>query len=132
MREVPAEIARRLHDKDPLARVFWDMEIHRWVLEWDGVRICTLFHEDGTDMMELCWDELSGLLDRFDNYKDGPERIASIRKVAANAKRKAALNAERKIDESMREAEEVAKVQRTGCPLQIYVHNNKLGEKKNA
>ena len=132
MREVPADIERRLKDKDPLAKIYWDMEIHQWVLYWDGVRICTLFHSDGSDMMELCWDEISTMLDRFDNHKDGPERITAIRQTAANARRKAALRAEVMQEESMREAERVTRVQQSGCPLQVYVHNNKLGEKKNA
>lgn len=132
MREVPADIASRLKAKDPLARIFWDQEIHKWVLEWDGVRICTLFHSDGADMIELCWDEISDMLDKFDNYKDGPERIAAIRKVAANARRKAECRAERMREESMREAERIAKVQSSGCPLQVYVKDNKIGSKKNA
>ena len=132
MRELPVEIARRLKAKDPLARIFWDQDIHKWVLEWDGVRICALFHSDGTDMVELCWDEISDMLDKFDNYKDGPERIAAIRTVAANARRKAEIQAQLRQEESMREAERIAKVQKSGCPLQVYVKDNKIGRIKNA
>jgi hypothetical protein len=130
MREVPVEIASRLRDKDPLARIFWDQEIHKWILVWDGVRICALFHSDGADMIELCWDEISGLLDKFDNFKDGPERFAAICKVAANARRKAEQRAETLKEESMREAESVARTLQRGCPLQVYVKDNKIGRQK--
>lgn len=132
MREVPDDISRRLRAKDPLAKIEWDQEIHRWILYWNGRRICALFHEDGSDMMELCWDEISGMLDRFDNYKDGPERIASMRKAASEAKRKADIRAEYLRDEAEREAERVTRTQLNGCPLQVYVKDNKIGRRENA
>ena len=130
MREVPDDIARRLREKDPLATIKWDMEIHRWCLLWDNQRICALFHDDGSDMLELCWDEISGILDKYDNYKDGPERIANMRKVSANAKRKAELRAEKLREESIREAERVSRTLQNGCPLQVYIKDNKIGRQK--
>ena len=127
MREVPDDIAKRLRSKDPLASIRWNMEVHKWELLWDGKVICALFHEDGTDMMELCWDEICAFLDRFDTYKDGPERIANMRKASINARKKAMLRAESLQEESMREAEKVSRTLLRGCPLQVYIKDNKIG-----
>lgn len=120
MREVPFQIAMKLHEKDADADIFWDQDLHKWVLTWKNRRICTLFHEDGSDMMELCLDEITALLDRFDNHKDGPERVARMRAVAVDAKRKAALRAEFAEQESMREGERVHRNMAHGCPAQEY------------
>ena len=50
MRETPWYISKAIHARDPLADVRWDDRLHVWVLYWDNVRICALFHADGSDM----------------------------------------------------------------------------------
>lgn len=123
MREVPWDVLKAVHDKDPLVSIAWDQEIHKWMLSWDGQRICALFHEDGSDMMELNASEILSLLDRFDNFKDGPDRIRKMRQRSADARKKAALREEFRIQESMREAERVHKVLRQGgASPQVYIH----------
>lgn len=132
MRNVPSYIEAAVKEKDPLVKISWDQSIHRWVLWWDGQRICTLFHTDGTDMMELVSDEIIEILDRFDNYKNGPERFSRMRAVAENARRKSEELEKIRMEESIRESEKVSRNISSGCPLQVYVSNNKLGSDKNA
>lgn len=130
MREVPWDVRRELHSRDPEADVFWDAEIHRWVLSWRKRRVCVLFHEDGTDMLELCASEILGLLDRFDNFKDGPDRLKAMRRVAADARHRAEIRREFAEQESMREAERMAKSIAAGPKVQIEIHKKR--ELKNA
>ena len=113
---------RELHSIDPLADVRWDEEKHIWVLYWDNVRICCLYHSDGSDMVQLCMDEVRDILARCDNYKDGPERLKAMRRRAADVKSRAALRQERLMEESIREAEAVAHNQLHGCPLQVCMN----------
>lgn len=126
MREVPCHIAKALHDKDPDVNIHWDQDVHRWALTWKNQRICTLFHEDGSDMIELCLDEITSFLDRFDNRKNGPERVNGMRAVAANARRKALLRAELEEQESLREAERVHRNMVNGCPAQEYFKRQEI------
>ena len=123
MRQVPWDILAAVHEKDPLVDISWDQEIHKWILFWDSQRICALFHEDGSDMMELNTGEILSLLARFDNFKDGPDRIRKIRQHAANARDKARIRAELRQQESLREAERIEKVARQGgASPQVYIH----------
>ncbi len=118
-RELSWHEKRELHNIDQLADVRWDEEQHVWVLYWDNVRICCLYHSDGSNMVELCMDEVRDILARCDNYKDGPERVKAMKRRAADAKANAARRQELMMEESIREAEAVAKNQMQGCPLQV-------------
>ena len=118
-RELSWHEKRELHKIDQLADVRWDEEQHVWVLYWDNIRICCLYHSDGSNMVELCLDEVRDILARNDNYKDGPERVKTMRRRAADAKANAARRQELMMEESIREAEAVARNQMNGCPLQV-------------
>ena len=126
MRDVPDHIRRRLKERDPLASVVWDDRSHVWVLYWDGVRICQLFHEDGSDMVELCLDEILDIMGRYDNSNDGPERLARMRRSAANARARAEERKQQLVEESMRESSKVTDVLLSGVSPQYHVQNNPL------
>lgn len=126
MRDVPDHITKAIHDRDPLASVKWDDCQHTWILYWDGVKICNLFHADGKDMIELCVDEILDIMGRYDNYNDGMERIKAMRRSASEAKRKAEERKKIMIEESMKETEKVTDVMVNGVSPQVHIQNNPI------
>ena len=126
MREVPWHISKAIHARDPLADVRWDDRLHVWVLYWDNVRICALFHADGSDMQEICVDEVLDIMGRYDNYNDGAERLASIQRTAHSARYKAHQRQLQMMEDSEREAGSVHKTLTQGVSPQIYVKDNPL------
>ncbi len=130
MRDVPDHVAKAIRARDPLASVKWDDASHVWVLDLDGGRICQLFHVDGTDMLELCVDEILDIMGRYDNTNDGPERIARMRRSAANARAKAEERKQQLVEESMRESSQVTDVLLNGVSPQYHVTNNPLYKEK--
>ena len=126
MRELPQHIEQAVKARDPLASVVWEEKRHVWALEWDGVRICDLFHSDDTPMIEPVVEEILGIMGRFDNWQDGPERLEAISRNAENAKRKARERAEILAEEARRESEKVSGVFEHGVSPQIYIKNNPL------
>lgn len=119
MRTAPWHIVKGLHELDEKADVIWDEITHNWVLYWDNQRICGLFHADGTNMLELNLDEIKTILDRSDNFKDGPERVRRMRSNAAEAKSRANLEHERMIENSCRESEKMVRRKFQGAPIQV-------------
>ncbi len=126
MRETPWYISKAIHARDPLADVRWDDRLHVWVLYWDNVRICALFHADGSDMQELCVDEILDIMGKYDNYNDGAERLAAIRRTAANAKYKAEQRKRQIIEETERETHSMCRTLTRGANPQVYIKNNPL------
>ena len=126
MRELPKHIEQAVKARDPLASVVWEERRHVWALEWDGVRICDLFHADDTPMIEPVVEEILGIMGRFDNWQDGPERLKAISRNAENAKRKAQERAAILSEEAKRESEKVSGVFEHGVSPQIYIKNNPL------
>lgn len=128
MRDVPSHIAKAIRDRDPLAEIRWDDSIHCWILYWDNQRICSLFHEDGNDMLEPCADEILSIMGRYDNYNDGRERIRAMRRSSAEARRKADERKKVMMEESMRESEKVADVMLNGVSPQVHITNNPIAK----
>jgi hypothetical protein len=124
MRELPRHVEQAVKARDPLASVVWEEKRHVWALEWDGVRICDLFHSDDTPMVEACVEEILGAMGRYDNWQDGPERLEAITRNAMAAKAKARERAEILKEEARRESEKVTDVFSRGVSPQIYIHNN--------
>lgn len=126
MRALPDHIRKAVHDRDPKADVVWDDRLHVWFLVWDGQRICALSHDDGTDMIEPCADEILAFMAACDNWKDGPDRIKAMRRATSERKRRLAARQEAIAEESRREARNVAEVFRRGVSPQVYIKNNPL------
>ena len=90
MRTPPDYITNEIHKRDPKADIVWDDRLHVWKLYWDGQPICALSHDDGTDMLELCLDEILDFMASCDNWRNGQDRIRAMRRAAESRKRRIA------------------------------------------
>ena len=126
MRTLPDHIKKIIHARDPKADVKWDDRLHVWYLYWDGQPICALSHDDGTDMIEPCADEILNFMATCDNWNDGPERVKAMKRAAANRKRRIAERNAAMAEEARREAEKAGKVFISGVSPQVYIHDNPL------
>lgn len=126
MRTLPDHIAKAIHARDPKADVRWDERLHVWYLFWDNQPICALSHDDGTDMIEPCTDEILNFMASCDNWQDGPERVRAMKRAASDRKRRISERNAARFEEARREAGKAVKVFLGGVSPQVYIHDNPL------
>ncbi|MBR5026604.1 MAG: hypothetical protein IKX48_16195 [Victivallales bacterium] len=126
MRTPPDHITKEIHKRDPKADIIWDDRLHVWKLYWDGQPICALSHDDGTDMLEPCLDEILDFMASCDNWRNGQDRIRHMRQAAESRKRRIAARLAAGKEEAAAEARKVGRVLKNGVSPQVYIHNNPL------
>lgn len=126
MRTLPDHVRKAVKARDPKADVVWNERLHVWYLMWDGQPICALSHDDGTDMLEPCTDEILAFMAACDNWNDGPERIKAMRRAAAERKRRLAERQMALVEDLKEEGRKVGNVFKNGVSPQVYIKDNPL------
>lgn len=117
MRTAPEHILKALRKHDPGLGLTWETRQPGpgWFITHHGQRVCKYVHADGTEALnDLTASELLGIVERMDNFKDGPDRLKRSERVAADRRGRADNHWRRDCEQLHRDAESYSRLLRYG------------------